>query len=184
MKLSLNKFLLFGVLYCITHLVVGQEVVHTKAAQVVVKVKHHGRVSSFWSDKLNIFFDYSNATFTAYVDKADIHTIDSLLLKELRFAAFNNIELTGKFGIDHIETAKHDPMRFDFKGTLTYSTVNLPVDGIGELQHIDAGSIACILEFKFNLDSTVLTEKLRQEHNVENISIEVLQSLLKPQDFW
>jgi len=161
----------------------SQDVFHTKAAQINIKVRHHGHVSSFWSDKLVVLLDYSDATFVANLQKENIHSDDKLLLDELNGLSDNGFELSGKFGMDHIETSSHTPIEFDYKGTLSYADNIITVSGLGRLEHIDGSYIACLLSFKFALDSSILPVEIKERHTVDDISVEVLQSVLKPKNY-
>ena len=118
----------------------------------------------------------------ANLQKENIHSDDKLLVDELDDLSYNLFELSGKFGMDHIETSNHSPFQFDFRGILSYKGNNLPVTGIGRLEHIDGGYVSCLLSFKFTLKGDILPEELLKRHTVEDISVEVLQSILKPRD--
>lgn len=181
-RLIVKYYILFFCLLC-THLTLGQDVFHTKAAQINIKVRHHGHVSSFWANRLDILLDYSDATFVANLQKENIYSDDKLLLDELGVLSDNRFMLLGKFGLDYIETSTHSPFQFDFKGILIYNGNNLPVYGVGRLEHIDGGYVACLLSFNFTLRGEILPEEILTRHTVEDISVEVLQSILKPVNY-
>jgi len=166
-----------------TQLALSQRVVHTKAAQTNIKIRHHGHVSEFWSDRLDILLNYSDASFSANLQKQNIHSDDILLEEELGDLTENLFELSGKLGMEYIETSNHSPFQFEFKGTLSFTGNKLPVSGLGRLEHIDGGYVACLLSFKFILDNAILPEEILKRHAVEDISVEVLQSILKPEEF-
>lgn len=175
----------FVLVYCLLcgRLALGQDVFHTKAAQINIKVRHHGHVSGFWSDQLEVLLDYSDATFVANLQKENIHSDDKLLQDELNVLSDNGFMLVGQFGLDYIETSTHNPFQFNFKGILIYEGNNLPIYGVGRLEHVDGGYVACLLSFKFTLRGDILPEEILKRHAVEDISVEVLQSILKPENY-
>jgi len=164
-----------------TNFAIGQDVFHTRAAEIKIKVRHHGHVSNFYSNKLVVLIDYSDASFKANLKLKDIRSDDTLLEEELVGLQANEFVLSGKFGLDQIETSTHRPLQFDYKGILSYTGNRLSVYGVGQLEHIDGGEIACLLSFNFDIDSAILPDDIKNRHRVEDISVEVLQSILKPE---
>gem|GEM_PF-4052468 len=153
-------FLAFLMLFC--ELVVeGQDILTTKTAQMVIKVKHHNAVSIIWTNGLNIMLNYDNATFESYVETDAVHVSDNMVKDVLDSLKDRYFELSGKFGMKYVQTTNHNPKEFDFEGSIVHGTRRIGVSGTGKLQHIGGGaSYSCLLSFNFPMDKNLLPKKL------------------------
>lgn len=66
-------------------------------------------------------------------------------------------------GEDKIDTGKHSPKTFEFRATLNYKTSDLPISGIGSLEHIEGGShLKCVLGLTFEVSAEFLQNRLSE----------------------
>lgn len=130
-----------------------------------------------------VVIDYERSTFTITFDAASLRTgvvaLDSVLDTHRGLP----VEITGKLlGMNHVETKKHPPLDFNVEGRLAHMDEDDPIIGKGHLEHIFAGQYACLLEIifivpvaRFHLDQTFPGLS-------GDITIHVLQTLLKRQN--
>ncbi len=157
-----------------------EEVFQTMGGKVSISLDYGATSTLFQSNKLQVQLDYDNALLMAalpmntLVDKSATGNPDGNPM------SFTEITLTGKFGVDHIETSNHEPLQFEFTGVLAHDQQEIPVTGRAELQHIGGGGdVSCLLGFSFVLDKSSIPAEFTRNKDIKEIKVQVLQTVLK-----
>jgi hypothetical protein len=156
----------------------GQNLYEIKGATVVIDLDYGDSIVQLQSRHLHINLDNDNAEFIAKLKINTFMDTDDENLFQWA-SSEDEVMMTGKFEVDHIETTNHTPMQFGFSGVLTQNLVSIPISGTSELQHIGAGgAYSCMLGFSFILDERILKEIDIVNLNLKKVKVQVLQTIL------
>ncbi len=132
---------------------------------------------------LNVNLDYENAQFDLELNPDILHTgIDSLDQK-LREGGSKLIRLTGKLGLESINTSSHPPQHFQFTGQLGEQGNQIMIQGTGHLEHVDGGEeFTCLLGLQFEMEPSLFLEGEIVHQITGNIKVQLIQTILKKMD--
>jgi hypothetical protein len=157
----------------------NEEVYQTKGGQVTISMDYGYTSTLFQSNELHVQLNYDNAMLMAVLS---VNTLVNTAIGDKGVGTdfpFSEITLTGKFGVDHIETSNHEPLQFEFSGVLAENQQEIPVQGSAELQHIGGGGdISCLLGFTITLDKSSLPAEFVFSEDLQEVRIQVLQTIL------
>ena len=158
----------------------AQEIFQTKGGEVTINLAYGNTTVQLQSDKLQVQLDYDHALLTAVLPLNTLINTAQGGRRVTPQAALDELTLTGKFGVDHIETSNHEPLQFQFSGMLANDHQEIPVAGVAELQHIGGGGdVSCLLGFSFTLDKTAIPPEFADGGELREIKVQVLQTILK-----
>jgi hypothetical protein len=170
-------FLATGLLFGTS--VSGQEILQTLGGTVSINLDYGTSSTLLQGNKLKVQLNYDEAVLTAVL------TMNSLVNPADRGSRinidfpFDEIVLTGKFGVDYIETSNHEPRQFEFAGILTQNGLEVPVHGMAELQHVGGGGdFSCLLGFNFTISRSSIPAEFNVADNLQEIKVQVLQTIL------
>ncbi|MCF6361255.1 MAG: hypothetical protein L3J29_10905 [Cyclobacteriaceae bacterium] len=160
--------------------VLSQELYQFKGATVVIELDYGDSLIQFQSRHLHVLLDNDNAEFGSKLEIGTLVNTKDGFEERLDLAADKNeVSLTGRFNVDHIETSNHAALNFEFSGVLTQNEVSIPIYGSAELQHIGGGgSISCMLGYSFEIDEETLRMNNVGYPNLRKVKVQVMQTIL------
>lgn len=158
----------------------GQEILQTLGGIISINLDYGNSSTLLQGNKLKVQLNYDEAVLTAVLTMSSLVNPADRGQKINADFPFEEIVLTGKFGVDYIETSNHEPRQFEFTGTLTRNGLEVPVHGMAELQHIGGGGdFSCLLGFNFTLSRSSIPPEFNIADNLQEIKVQVLQTILK-----
>jgi hypothetical protein len=171
------RFLVLGLLLSTS--VSAQEILQTLGGTVSINLDYGTSSTLLQGNKLKVQINYDEAILIATLTPSTLVNPSEQGIKINANFPFDEIILTGKFGVDYIETSNHEPLQFEFTGALTQNGREVPVHGMAELQHIGGGGdFSCLLGFNFTVSSSLIPSEFDVPDDLKEIKVQVLQTIL------
>lgn len=171
----------FFILYVlgISH-VHSQELYEIKGATVLIEFDYGDSIVQLQSKHLHVQLDNDNAEFLSKLKIETLINTANGFTPDLAYARKSNeIELKGRFEVDHIETNNHATLNFGFSGLLSQDNVTIPISGLAELQHVGGGGyISCMLGYSFSIGEEALRLNNIGTRHLKEMKVQVLQTIL------
>ncbi len=136
--------------------VYAQESFRTFRGTIVLSFEMNNEPVQFISNELDVMLNYETAQFRYTLKKSSIRTTD---ISHLQLFKPDEINFSGKLGVEFIKTDSHPVQTFGLEGTLSSSSgQELAVHASGSLSHLYSNSgLACWLNITMQLEKHDMT---------------------------
>ena len=174
---ALTKSILVLCIIFLAQTVYAQNIYRTQNGTLEVRAILADSALHLRSKELAILLNYEDATFEMQVNPSSFRTGNDSLDEVLSNLSGNQISLTGKLGLEYINTTGHPPLDFQFTGVL--STSNEMVGGVGYLEHItNKGLFSCVLTMNFTMKVEDLGVDISGLNPDDEVQFEVVQIVM------